>query len=90
MIRRSLTLALAAALASGTAQAADLLQTYEMARGGDTQLAIAESNTLYSKEGQDQARAGAGHPLPSHSMRSPDVHGGSPLDGVPPAPAGRD
>ena len=57
MIRRSLTLALAAVLASGTAQAADLLQTYEMARGGDTQLAIAESNTLYSKEGQVQARA---------------------------------
>ena len=57
MIRRSLTLALAAALASGTAQAADLLQTYEMARGGDTQLAIAESNTLYNKEGQVQARA---------------------------------
>ena len=57
MIRRSLTLALAAVLASGTAQAADLLQTYEMVRGGDTQLAIAESNTLYSKEGQVQARA---------------------------------
>ena len=41
MIRRSLALALAAALASGSAQAADLLQTYEMARNGDPQLAIA-------------------------------------------------
>ena len=57
MIRRTLALALAAALASGTAQAADLLQTYEMARSGDPQLAIAESNTLYDKEGAVQARA---------------------------------
>jgi len=57
MIRRSLALALAAALASGSAQAADLLQTYEMARNGDPQLAIAESNTLYDKEGEVQARA---------------------------------
>ena len=57
MIRRSLALALAAALASGSAQAADLLQTYEMARNGDPQLAIAESNTLYNKEGEVQARA---------------------------------
>ncbi|AKC86267.1 TolC family outer membrane protein [Pseudoxanthomonas suwonensis] len=57
MIRRSLALALAAALATGSAQAADLLQTYEMARNGDPQLAIAESSTLYDKEGQVQARA---------------------------------
>ncbi|MBO9718242.1 MAG: TolC family outer membrane protein [Pseudoxanthomonas sp.] len=62
MIRRSLALALSAALAtgpfaSGAAQAADLLQTYEMARNGDTQLAIAESSTLYDKEGETQARA---------------------------------
>ena len=57
MIRRSLALALAAALATGSAQAADLLQTYEMARSGDPQLAIAESNTLYDKEGAVQARA---------------------------------
>jgi outer membrane protein len=62
MTRRSLALALAAALATGpfaggTAQAADLLQTYEMARNGDPQLAIAESNTLYDKEGAVQARA---------------------------------
>ena len=57
MIRRSLALALAAALASASAKAADLLQTYEMARNGDPQLAIAESNTLYTKEGRVQARA---------------------------------
>lgn len=57
MIRRSLALALAAALATGSVQAADLLQTYEMARNGDPQLAIAESNTLYDKEGAVQARA---------------------------------
>ena len=57
MIRRSLALALAAALAPATAGAADLLQTYEMARNGDTTLAIAESNTLITKEGSVQARA---------------------------------
>lgn len=57
MIRRSLALALAAALASASAQAADLLQTYEMARSGDPQLAIAESDSLYTREGQVQARA---------------------------------
>ncbi len=57
MIRRSLVLALAAAFAAGSAQAADLLQTYEMARNGDPTLAIAESNSLYTKEGQVQARA---------------------------------
>lgn len=57
MIRRSLALALAAALVPASAQAADLLQTYEMARNGDPQLAIAESNNLYTREGQVQARA---------------------------------
>ncbi|KAF1687256.1 hypothetical protein B1992_04545 [Pseudoxanthomonas broegbernensis] len=57
MIRRSLALALAATLASASAQATDLLQTYEMARSGDPQLAIAESNSLYTREGQVQARA---------------------------------
>jgi len=57
MIRRSLTLALAVALAPLTSHAADLLQVYEMARNGDTQLAVAESQRLYNKEGQVQARA---------------------------------
>jgi outer membrane protein len=57
MIRRSLTLALAIALAPLTTHAADLLQVYEMARNGDPQLSAAESNRLYTKEGQVQARA---------------------------------
>lgn len=57
MIRRSLTLALAVALTPLTSHAADLLQVYEMARNGDTQLAAAESQRLYDKEGQVQARA---------------------------------
>jgi len=57
MIRRSLVLALAAALSPMAAQAADLLQVYEMARNGDPQLASAESTRLYNKEGQVQARA---------------------------------
>ena len=57
MIRRSLTLALAVALAPLTTHAADLLQVYEMARNGDPQLSAAESNRLYTKEGQVQARA---------------------------------
>ncbi|WP_312366738.1 TolC family outer membrane protein [Stenotrophomonas sp.] len=57
MIRRSLTLALAVALAPLTSHAADLLQVYEMARNGDTQLAAAESQRLFDKEGQVQARA---------------------------------
>ena len=57
MIRRTLALALAAALVPASAGAADLLQTYEMARNGDPTLAIAESNSLYTKEGQVQARA---------------------------------
>ncbi len=57
MIRRSLTLALAVALLPMTAHAADLLQVYEMARNGDPQLSAAESNRLYTQEGQVQARA---------------------------------
>ncbi|HBK45174.1 MAG TPA: hypothetical protein DDZ67_01805 [Xanthomonadaceae bacterium] len=57
MIRRSLVLALAAALSPMAAQATDLLQVYEMARNGDPQLASAESTRLYDKEGQVQARA---------------------------------
>ncbi|MET0130081.1 MAG: TolC family outer membrane protein [Stenotrophomonas chelatiphaga] len=57
MIRRSLALALAAALLPMTASAADLLQVYEMARNGDPQLSAAESTRLYDKEGAVQARA---------------------------------
>lgn len=57
MIRRTLALALAAALTPLAANAADLLQTYEMARNGDPQLAAAESGRLAQKEGAVQARA---------------------------------
>jgi len=57
MIRHSLALALAAALLPASAGAADLLQTYEMARNGDPQLAISESNAAYTKENRVQARA---------------------------------
>ncbi len=57
MIRRSLALALAVALAPLAANAADLMQVYEMARDGDPQLSAAESNRLYTREGQVQARA---------------------------------
>jgi outer membrane protein len=58
MIRRPLVLALALALlpAAG-AHAEDLLQTYELARAGDPQLAAAESGRLITKEGAVQARA---------------------------------
>jgi outer membrane protein len=57
MIRRSLALALAAALFPLAANAADLLQVYEMARNSDPTLATAESTRLYDKEGEVQARA---------------------------------
>src|SRR5690606_31631995 len=80
MIRRSLALALAAALASASAKAADLLQTYEMARNGDPQLAIAESNTLYTKEGRVQARAAL---LPQVSAGASLNRSRTELDGVP-------
>jgi outer membrane protein len=58
MIRRPLALALAlAVLLPATASAEDLLQTYELARNGDPQLAAAESGRLAQKEGAVQARA---------------------------------
>jgi outer membrane protein len=58
MSRRPLVLALAlAALLPASAYAEDLLQTYELARTGDPQLAAAESNRLATKEGAVQARA---------------------------------
>ncbi len=57
MIRRSLALALATVLLPLSANAADLLQVYEMARNGDPQLAAAESTRLFDKEGAVQARA---------------------------------
>ena len=61
MIRRPLVLALALALPAyawvGSASAADLMQTYELARSGDPQLSAAESGRLAQKEGAVQARA---------------------------------
>lgn len=57
MTRRSLALALAVVLTPLTSHAADLLQVYEMARNGDPQLSSAESERLYTQEGQVQARA---------------------------------
>ena len=55
MSRLPLAIALALALPAA-AHATDLLQTYEMARAGDPQLAAAESNRLAQKEGAVQAR----------------------------------
>ena len=57
-MRRPLVLALAIALlpAAG-AHAEDLLQTYQLARAGDPQLAAAESTRLATREGAVQARA---------------------------------
>src|SRR5690606_8036244 len=58
MIRRPLAIALALALLPvAGASAEDLMQTYELARAGDPQLSIAESNRLISKDGAVQARA---------------------------------
>lgn len=57
MIRRPLVFALALALMPASAFAEDLLQTYELARGGDPQLSAAESQRLATKEGAVQARA---------------------------------
>ena len=62
MIRRPLVLALLAvistsALLPANVAAEDLLQTYELARGGDPQLSAAESGRLATREGAVQARA---------------------------------
>ena len=61
MSRRPLVLALALALPTfamiDAASATDLMQTYELARAGDPQLAAAESGRLAQKEGAVQARA---------------------------------
>jgi len=57
-MRRPLVLALAVALLPiAGAHAEDLLQTYQLARTGDPQLASAESGRLATKEGAVQARA---------------------------------
>ena len=57
-MRRTLVIALAAALLpTATVHAEDLLQTYQLARTGDPQLAAAESGRLVTREGAVQARA---------------------------------
>ena len=53
----ALALALPLAAAFGAADAADLMQTYELARANDPQLSAAESNRLATREGAVQARA---------------------------------
>src|SRR3546814_4480742 len=58
MSRSPLALALAlAVLRPAAVPAEDLLQTYELARTGEQQLAAAESGRLAQKEGAVQARA---------------------------------
>jgi len=56
MFRRPLFLSLALALTSGPLFAADLVQTYELARTNDPTLSIAESQRLATREGAVQAR----------------------------------
>lgn len=57
MLRRSLALALAVALVPFAAQADDLLQAYQSARGSDPQFASAESSRAIAAERPVQARA---------------------------------
>ncbi|WP_149195776.1 TolC family outer membrane protein [Luteimonas suaedae] len=57
MLRRPLAIALTLALLPASGFAQDLLQTYEMARSGDPQLSISESNRDIAREGRVQARA---------------------------------
>ncbi len=56
MFRRPLFLSLALALTSSPLLAADLVQTYELARANDPTLSIAESQRLSTREGAVQAR----------------------------------
>ncbi len=57
MTRRPIAIALAVLLLPIGAQAEDLVQSYELARNSDPQLAAAESSRLASREGAVQARA---------------------------------
>ena len=57
MTRRPITIALAVLLLPLGAQAEDLLQSYELARSSDPQLAAAESIRLITREGEVQSRA---------------------------------
>lgn len=84
MRRNPLVLALALALPfsaiTGSVRAADLMQTYELARSGDPQLAAAESDRLALKEGAVQARAAL---LPQINGDATFNRSHSELDGVP-------
>lgn len=93
MSRLPLVVALALALPAA-AQATDLLQTYEMARAGDPQLAAAESDRLAQKEGAVQARGallpqinGSASFSRSHSSRPGNVVDFN-KDGIPDADLG--
>jgi len=57
MTPRPLALALALLMLPLGAQAEDLLQSYELARGSDPQLSAAEANRLATREGAVQSRA---------------------------------
>ena len=57
MTRRPIAIALAMLLLPLGAQAEDLLQSYELARSSDPQLAAAESIRLITREGEVQSRA---------------------------------
>ena len=57
MTRRPIAIALAVLLLPLGAQAEDLLQSYELARSSDPQLAAAESFRLITREGEVQSRA---------------------------------
>lgn len=57
MTRRPIAIALALLLLPIGAQAEDLLQSYELARSSDPQLAAAESIRLITREGEVQSRA---------------------------------
>jgi outer membrane protein len=84
MSRRPLVLALALALPAfatiDAASATDLMQTYELARAGDPQLAAAESGRLAQKEGAVQARANL---LPQVNGSASLSRSRNDLDGVP-------
>ncbi len=84
MSRRPLVLALALALPASTlvaaANATDLMQTYELARAGDPQLAAAESGRLAQKEGAVQARAAL---LPQINGSASINRSRNEVDGVP-------
>lgn len=57
MTRRPIAIALAMLLLPLGAQAEDLLQSYELARGSDPQFSAAEAGRLISRESATQARA---------------------------------